>query len=1780
MMYFNDCFKGLLERCYFGGNVADSTIVRSSNSGMLHLVDSVVRGHRGVFDQCRLADVKGVFEGDLKFDHCVGDNGGDDGELEELPETTQSASLIVLDAVAFVAEEGQPSLKLHGNDIRRYFRKSGHMINTYPRDTIARHIEITENFFYRNAIATNGHAILDLVSLGSVMFADNVFSTNRKLDGSVRYGAMIQFRPGFSDSQVSIERNRFYNERAVEIISVWSSTVVEVDEGGPAPFAVKNNHFLYNIADSVVRHATSTPVVIYDNAFIENHAFMLFLDASKVVMAGCLFVGNRGRDTDGGLIMGRFESFLAYKNMFLRNYVKLEEAEGSKYMGVFALIFYGGIINQLSSIENYWAENYYFKRGVVDVSAGAYSDQASVYYNNFSATVGGAVSANLAQYNSQKCHFYHNSTKGSGGAVSVVQSTSVFHENHFVANGQLSEIPWDKFFAKNKGSFPKSGFVIAPHPLSTYFNAFNFSVIPQSKADVVIPQNARMEAYLTSLAPAFDNLSTNWQVSRDSKYLSTRVLTGGALILVNNSSLEMKNSRVIGNLASGGSFFQSSNCSQAGITIEKTLIYGNKSEPCNEEGSGSYLAKIFLCQTTLSDVTVKSNEASTRTAGFYISAVKMMVKTSYFENQGSSMSGQPVNAFLYMTAGSTLEVEDCTFKSGQGKTGAAVYSNGSDKIRVRRSTFTNCKASNGGALGILNTVEAEVGPDVCFNGNAGVTAAADIVIRNVANLNVHDVRFQRFSKTGSILNRQSELFNMQDLEFIHANHTTAECPEPQLPAQDLIEEMEQYAKEIETIEWRCGASRRILESEDSDNNDESGSESGSDDLRDGTLLTSIFPLADNQDAQGYLYKDVNMDILETTYDGYNRPVYEQLFPPGEKDDGPKSFTEFEEPRIIAKELSAIKISSVGHTEITRSKFFGLAAPNGGAIYADDSLESEYSGKTNLTITHSVFEHCQAVFHGGAIYISEIREVVMTSLKFFSNIAQKGSGGAINYTCSYNSCEFLLSGLEDSKTYFVGNMAKKSGGAIQWNSVEPTIDVTFMEEYKNDSMYGPFKAAVPVRTEYIRKWSSKAGFPEIKSGIKLNDTFSFVILDKYDQVVTSNSYSIGVLKRAENTHSEVQVLNSRKRAHLGKISFDKTEIRGPRDYTASFDMSTNIEKTEIREDNNNNNDSRVLASATETPSQAEDKTIPTYSFDLKIRSCKAGEIFTENKTCYQCGEEGDGESDNQTYTLEAGGSSCSTCPSSVRCWGGNNITPKEGYWRISNAVDRILSCPNERACLAVERNDSDKTGKCLEDEGYTGKLCGNCLRGFTQFSRYYCSSCPPHWLNAFQLLFLVALTIAIVVALVRSSINSASKRKSLVVVCAKILANYFQLVVLASSVQFNWSIGVQTIIRIQDVFASVAEYSSAVNCFLDAEDDARLIYSRLLTNTLMPFVAILFSGLFWILYKKKYSGDPDVSSKFIATLVVYFFLTHSNTTKTAISLLSCSELGDGKTYLNADHSIQCWTTVHTAWALGVAIPCLLIWSIGSPTLALVTLVRHRHHLHEFKTNLRYGFLYKGYQEKQYYWELIILYRKVVIIFVSVFFVSLDKVVQGLVVYLVILISLYVQNRNMPYSHSKLNQMESRSLVVALVTIKCGLFSLSESNSTIASVLLFAIMGLVNIWFLTYWFFKTFEGFTKYVNKNHPKLYRLLERCMKTSSNKVHNDPSVIEAPTPIKEGTTIGTAGTQYTIPRTETESEEPLKAPTLRKMLPRRLKKLDLPVPVANDGDDENLNTSRKLIQE
>lgn len=88
------------------------------------------------------------------------------------------------------------------------------------------------------------------------------------------------------------------------------------------------------------------------------------------------------------------------------------------------------------------------------------------------------------------------------------------------------------------------------------------------------------------------------------------------------------------------------------------------------------------------------------------------------------------------------------------------------------------------------------------------------------------------------------------------------------------------------------------------------------------------------------------------------------------------------------------------------------------------------------------------------------------------------------------------------------------------------------------------------------------------------------------------------------------------------------------------------------------------------------------------------------------------------------------------------------------------------------------------------------------------------------------------------------------------------------------------------------------------------------------------------------------------------------------MITCINI-DNIEYLKNDLAVKCWTNQHLFILLTTALPIFIIWIVGYPLIITILLKRNIHSFNDNETIVTYGFYYTGLTDKIYYWDIIIV-----------------------------------------------------------------------------------------------------------------------------------------------------------------------------------------------------------------
>ena len=132
----------------------------------------------------------------------------------------------------------------------------------------------------------------------------------------------------------------------------------------------------------------------------------------------------------------------------------------------------------------------------------------------------------------------------------------------------------------------------------------------------------------------------------------------------------------------------------------------------------------------------------------------------------------------------------------------------------------------------------------------------------------------------------------------------------------------------------------------------------------------------------------------------------------------------------------------------------------------------------------------------------------------------------------------------------------------------------------------------------------------------------------------------------------------------------------------------------------------------------------------------------------------------------------------------------------------------------------------------------------------------------------------------------------------------------------------------------------------------------------------------------------------ATCVILLFFVHPTISEYVFNAFKCESF-DGESRLYKDLEILCYKSEHMKF-IYIGIPALLFWGndllyiiilvLGIPATALSIMIKNKNLLMTPNMKEQLGFLYNGYRSASFYWEILIMYRKIMIVFISVFLSS--------------------------------------------------------------------------------------------------------------------------------------------------------------------------------------------------
>ena len=492
--------------------------------------------------------------------------------------------------------------------------------------------------------------------------------------------------------------------------------------------------------------------------------------------------------------------------------------------------------------------------------------------------------------------------------------------------------------------------------------------------------------------------------------------------------------------------------------------------------------------------------------------------------------------------------------------------------------------------------------------------------------------------------------------------------------------------------------------------------------------------------------------------------------------------------------------------------------------------------------------------------------------------------------------------------------------------------------------------------------------------------------------------------------------------------------------------------------------------------------------------------------------------------------CWSCPPHSTCPGGDAPPiAGPGYWARPGLPEAIFKCRPLHACI----------GNSVCRPGHTGERCSLCLQGyFTEDS--VCTKCPEGTSIKLAILFAIIVLILIIPILL-------PQHKIMMAQVAPVATTFGQILAALATLRVGWPSSISFAMRMLSPVQWISTIAPPQCSLVDSWYVSWILRTLLpLFCTALTVVALILTFalkgvlLLVLSYSSRRVEARESSSSSGGALnarsrallrilstnslarsfsvlttasVVTFFVFFS---QAPLEFFNCFEASDGKHYLVADPSEQCFTGDWMRF-LPLAIFAFSTHIVGVLAITWFALVKARHQ--ETRDSPRFqtfvGFLYLRYQPRTFFWEVVQFARKLSTFTIAQFLFDAPILAATLII-LVQLVYTVAHLSYMPFLMPGTNTIDT-ALSIILVTIPAlGIhFSdeLRDDGAIHRDVLTISILGILGITYVSLLWFSLVESLASvpWVSRN---LYGALSRSWpKLRSPTVHTRVVLHKHPNP-------------------------------------------------------------------
>ena len=455
--------------------------------------------------------------------------------------------------------------------------------------------------------------------------------------------------------------------------------------------------------------------------------------------------------------------------------------------------------------------------------------------------------------------------------------------------------------------------------------------------------------------------------------------------------------------------------------------------------------------------------------------------------------------------------------------------------------------------------------------------------------------------------------------------------------------------------------------------------------------------------------------------------------------------------------------------------------------------------------------------------------------------------------------------------------------------------------------------------------------------------------------------------------------------------------------------------------------------------------------------------------------------------------CPTCPSSgASCNGSEIVTVLPGYWRANGTRTFIYPCTvGAEVCLG----SLGTYDQSFCAEGYDGPLCSNCLPGYGH-SGSSCVQCPSFG-ESFAIV--AAIVLAVFIVLVLWTIMTLREPETTdVSVIMRTVVNHLQTMGKVGEFATQWGPFLTSLMSSQGTASGSVSINGlqAADCLVrQSGNNYTAVFAAYMTLPLFSIlIALVIFGVFRVLQlvpviTKELEAEIEqdirdfgenartaiIKKRYpfymvaITTINVIMFTLYQTLITQCASALTCSsyvygesasgEPTDTKEFLAVDMTISCSGGISP-----LVIPALVFavgYGIGIPAFFTFGYMFVNERLNKPElTKLMFMFLTGGYKDRYFFWQSLIMLRKLVLILGIAFLQSNQQMLNYESMW-VMSVALILQVWLQPALKDEHNFIESFSLAVIVMTLNLGFLYFWTGLSTFGSQVLTVVLLLITV-----------------------------------------------------------------------------------------------------------------------